>query len=100
MSEERDMDPASPSKPLAKRRSSAGLGGAFFFFYPIRSEYQIERINRPNIFAVIKVEVVWNEGQHFGTVSKKLDKFSTFDGFAVELNAEAFRAAAGTSRVA
>jgi hypothetical protein len=46
------------------------------------------------------VEVVWNEGQHFGTVSKKLDKFSTFDGFAVELNAEAFRAAAGTSRVA
>ena len=26
------------------------------------------------------VEVVWNEGQHFGTVGKKLDKFSTFGG--------------------
>jgi hypothetical protein len=49
------MDPASPSKPLAKRRSSAGLGGAFFFFYPIRSEYQIERINTPKFFEGIKV---------------------------------------------
>ena len=26
------------------------------------------------------VEVLWNEGQHFGTVGKKLDKFSTFGG--------------------
>ena len=26
------------------------------------------------------VEVAWNEGQHFGTVREKLDKFSTFRG--------------------
>jgi len=26
------------------------------------------------------MEVVWNEGQHFGTVGEKLDKFSTFGG--------------------
>jgi len=50
----------------------------FFFFYPIRSEYQIERINTPNMIEVIKMEVMCNEGQHFRTVSKKLDKFSTF----------------------
>jgi len=24
------------------------------------------------------MEVVWNEGQHFGTVGEKLDRFSTF----------------------
>jgi hypothetical protein len=24
---------------------------------------------------------MWNEGQHFGTVREKLDKFSTFRGF-------------------
>ena len=28
------------------------------------------------------VEVEWNEGQHFGTVRKKLDNFSTFGGLA------------------
>jgi hypothetical protein len=27
------------------------------------------------------MEVVWNEGQNFGTVGDKLDKFSTFRGF-------------------
>jgi hypothetical protein len=68
--------PASPSN-LAKRKKPR-RSEAFFFFYPIRSEYQIERINTPNIFEVIKMEVMCNEGQHFRTVSKKLDKFSTF----------------------
>jgi hypothetical protein len=28
----------------------------------------------------IKMEVVWNEGEHFGTVREKLDKFSTGRG--------------------
>ena len=28
----------------------------------------------------IKMEVVWNEGEHFRTVREKLDKFSTFGG--------------------
>jgi hypothetical protein len=27
------------------------------------------------------MEVVWNEGQNFGTVRGKLDKFSTIRGF-------------------
>jgi hypothetical protein len=46
--------------------------------YPLLSGYQVQRENRPKFFAVIVVEVVWDEGEHFGTVRKKLDKFSTF----------------------
>jgi hypothetical protein len=45
-------------KPLGcspQRKSLAGLGEAFFFFYPISSEYQIERINRPNMIEGIRV---------------------------------------------
>jgi hypothetical protein len=49
------MGRSKPLKPLAKRRSSAGLGGAFFFFYSISSEYQVESINRPNLFEGIRV---------------------------------------------
>jgi len=53
------------------------VGAAFFFFYSISSEYQIERINPPKFFEGIKVEALWNEGQHFSTVGEKLDNFST-----------------------
>jgi hypothetical protein len=45
-------------KPLGcspQRKSLAGLGEAFFFLYPISSEYQIERINRPNMIEDIKM---------------------------------------------
>jgi hypothetical protein len=68
-----------PRTPL-KRRSSAGFGGAFFFFYPIYSEYQVERINRPNIFEVIKTEVSCYEGLLLWIFEVPLDKFSTFGG--------------------
>jgi hypothetical protein len=61
---------------------------AFSFFYSISSEYQIETRNRPNIFEVIVVEVVWNEGQHFRTVRGKLDKFSTFGDFSEKSTTE------------
>jgi hypothetical protein len=77
--------PGKPLKPSLKGKAPPGSAEPFFFFYPIYSEYQVQTKNRPNIFEVIVVEVVWNDGQHFGTVSKKLDKFSTFDGFAAEL---------------
>jgi hypothetical protein len=77
--------PGKPLKPSLKGKAPPGWAEPFFFFYPIYSEYQVQTKNRPNIFEVIVVEVVWNDGQHFGTVSKKLDKFSTFDGFAAEL---------------
>jgi hypothetical protein len=49
-----------------------------FFFYPLLSGYQVQLKNWPNIFEVIKMEAVWNQRQHFGTVRGKLDKFSTF----------------------
>jgi hypothetical protein len=55
-------------------------GEAFFFLYPIYSEYQTQRINAPKFFENIVVEVVWNEVQHLSTVGKKLDKFSTLGG--------------------
>jgi hypothetical protein len=48
----------SPLSETGKGRPKA----AFFFFYSISSEYQIERINRPNIIEGIRVEAVWNEG--------------------------------------
>jgi predicted Zn-dependent protease with MMP-like domain len=54
------------------------------FLCPLLSGYQVQHENRPNIFEVIKVEVVWNVGQHFGTVREKLDRFSTFGGFGGE----------------
>jgi hypothetical protein len=59
---------------LSKNRKAARQGG-FFLFYSISSEYQIEIENRPKLFEGIRVEVEWNEGQHFGTVRGKLDKF-------------------------
>jgi hypothetical protein len=39
--------------PLQKQKSLAGA--RLFFFYPISSEYQIERINTPNIIEGIRV---------------------------------------------
>jgi hypothetical protein len=38
------------------------------------------------------VEVVWNEGQNFGTVRKRLDKFSTFRGLWRRRSRMRFRA--------
>jgi hypothetical protein len=35
------------------------------------------------MFGVVGVEVVLDQGQHFGTVRGKLDKFSTFLGLEV-----------------
>jgi hypothetical protein len=51
-----------------------------FLFYSISSEYHIERINRPNIFEGIVVEVVWNEGSLLRFGGAPLDNFSTFRG--------------------
>jgi hypothetical protein len=78
--------PGKPLKPSLKGKAPPGWAEPFFFFYPIYSEYQVQTKNRPNIFEVIVVEVVWNDGQHFGTVSKKLDKFSTFGEIAFALS--------------
>jgi hypothetical protein len=58
---------------MEKPRSSA----AFFVSYPLLSEYQIQPERPPKYFKGIKTEALWNEGQHFGTVREKLDKFST-----------------------
>ena len=63
---------------LSPEMEKAAHEAAFFFFYSISSEYQIERINPPNIFESIVVEVAWNQGQNFRTERKKLDRFSTF----------------------
>jgi hypothetical protein len=41
--------------------------------------------NRPKLLEGIRVEVEWNEGEHFGTVRGKLDKFSTFGVWAGKL---------------
>jgi hypothetical protein len=63
---------------MEKPRSSA----AFFVSYPLLSGYQVWAEKPPKFFEGIRVEVVWNEGEHFGTVREKLDKFSTFGGLA------------------
>jgi hypothetical protein len=60
----------------------AALSAAFFVSYPLLSEYQVWVENWPKFSDGIRAEVVWNEGEHFGTVREKLDKFSTFGGFA------------------
>jgi hypothetical protein len=63
----------------AQKKEKPRRGGeAFFFSYPLFSEYQVETKKPPNIFEGIRVEVVWNEGQNFRTARGKLDKFSTF----------------------
>jgi hypothetical protein len=72
---------------LSPEMEKAAHEAAFFFFYSISSEYQIERINPPNIFESIVVEVAWNQGQNFRTERKKLDRFSTFGENSWELGA-------------
>jgi hypothetical protein len=52
-----------------------------FFFYSISSEYHTGRQNRPNLLGSERLEVAWNEGEHFRTVGEKLDKFSTKGGW-------------------
>jgi hypothetical protein len=64
---------------LGKEKGPA-VGLSLFVSYPLLSGYQVQHENPPNIFEGIRMEVVWNEGQHFGTVGEKLDKFSTFGG--------------------
>jgi hypothetical protein len=51
------------------------------FFLLLFSGYQVEGINLPNLFGLFGWEMVCNEGEHFGTVPGKLDKFSTLEGF-------------------
>jgi hypothetical protein len=64
-----------------KRERPSRWAEPFLFLYSISSEYQIQGRNRPKYIEGIRMEVVWNEGQNFGTVGDKLDKFSTFRGF-------------------
>jgi hypothetical protein len=65
---------------MEKPRSSA----AFFVSYPLLSGYQVWAEKPPKFFEGIRVEVVWNEGQHFSTVRERLDRFSTFAGFIAQ----------------
>jgi hypothetical protein len=81
---------------LSPEMEKAAHEAAFFFFYSISSEYQIERINPPNIFESIVVEVAWNQGQNFRTERKKLDRFSTFGENSWELGAGSWEPGAGS----
>jgi hypothetical protein len=56
----------------------AAAGDPFFLNYSLLLEYQVQRVSTPNIIALVGVEVVVSQGEHFGTVRRKLDKFSTF----------------------
>jgi hypothetical protein len=58
-----------------------GLSAAFFLTYSLLLEYQIWGETTPKFFGGFGMEVVWNVGEHFGTVREKLDKFPTLWGF-------------------
>jgi hypothetical protein len=60
---------------LRAREKARRWWASLFSFSILSSEYQIERVNRPNIFEVIVVEVVWNEGSLLRFSGAPLDKF-------------------------
>ncbi len=71
----------SRAKTRVTKEKPRRSGEAFFFLYSISSEYQIQGINPPKFSEGIRMEVAWNERQHFSTVGEKLDNFSTLRGF-------------------
>ena len=61
-----------------QKQKAQPLGLSLFLFLLYKFSIQVEIERPPKLFEGIRVEVVWNEGQHFGTVRGKLRKFSTF----------------------
>ena len=54
-------------KASPESKAFAMRWGGEIFLCPLLSEYQVGGINAPKFFEVIVVEVMWNEGQNFGT---------------------------------